>query len=119
MMKMEMMIMRALHAAPAAAAAQHAGHEPQGAARVQAVGMNAKWTEAHVDVAQWARRFTDPGRDVIAHRKAIVEALQLQPGQAVADVGARTSAYLAARARAQHGHPRQGRLNPHRRSRWL
>ena len=97
-MKIGMMIIFAVHAA--SAAAQHAGHEPQGAAPSQAVGMNAKWTEADVDVAQWARRFEDPGRDVIVHRQAVVKALQLQPGQAVADVGAGTGAYLAALSRA-------------------
>jgi hypothetical protein len=43
--------------------------------------MNAKWMEADVDIAQWVRRFEDPGRDVIAHRESVVKALKLRPGQ--------------------------------------
>ncbi len=60
------------------------------------VEMNAKWTATDVEVADWVRRFEDPTRDVIAHREAVVAALKLTPGQAVADVGAGTGAYLAA-----------------------
>lgn len=74
-------------AAPPAMAAQPVSH---------GVEMNAKWGAEDVDVADWVRRFEDPKRDVIAHRDAVVAALKLQKGQAVADVGAGTGAYLAA-----------------------
>ena len=80
----------------ASAAAQH-GHKADPS---HAVEMNAKWTGSDVDVAQWMQRFEDPERDVIANRERVVAALQLRPGQAVADVGAGTGAYLSALSKA-------------------
>lgn len=76
----------------ASAAAQHG----PAAGPSHAVEMNAKWTGSDVAVAQWVQRFEDPERDVIANRERVVAALQLRPGQAVADVGAGTGAYLSA-----------------------
>lgn len=81
------------------AAAQHGPHHGQ-PAMSHAVEMNQRWSAPDVDVAAWVKRFEDPARDVIANREAIVAALKLAPGQAVADVGAGTGAYLAPLARA-------------------
>ncbi|WP_194744794.1 class I SAM-dependent methyltransferase [Thermaurantiacus tibetensis] len=89
-------------ASAAPAVAQHAGHAP-GASHApasHAEEMNQRWLAPDLDAAAWARRFEDPGRDVIANREAIVTALGLRPGQAVADVGAGTGAFLGALARA-------------------
>lgn len=41
----------------------------------------------------WVSVFENPGREVYAKRHAIVEALQLQPGLRVADIGAGTGFY--------------------------
>lgn len=85
--------------APAAAQHAHAGQtaaDPTAHARQ----MNARWMAPEVDVADWARRFEDPGRDVIANRAQIVSALRVRPGEVVADVGAGTGAYLAAMSSA-------------------
>lgn len=72
--------------------------QPASAAPPQSHGvqMNERWVADDMEVAQWVRQFEDPKRDVIAHRPAVVAALGLRPGQAVADVGAGTGAYLAA-----------------------
>jgi SAM-dependent methyltransferase len=80
----------------ASAAAQH-GHATGPS---HAVEMNAKWAGSDVDVAQWVQRFEDPARDVIANRERVVAALRLRQGQAIADVGAGTGAYLSALSKA-------------------
>lgn len=92
---MRMPVLALLLATAAPALAQHAHHE--GApAQSHAIGMNQRWAAPDVDVAAWVARFEAPDRDVIANRAAIVAALQLAPGQTVADVGAGTGAYLKA-----------------------
>lgn len=57
---------------------------------------NAPFKQDDLDVSLWQKRFEDPERDVIKHRAAIVAALNLKPGQFVADIGAGTGAYLKA-----------------------
>lgn len=51
-----------------------------------APGINHSYQNA--DFEQWRRTFEQPGREVYAQREAIVAASQVQPGMAVADIGA-------------------------------
>jgi SAM-dependent methyltransferase len=96
---MRILTLAALLAMAAPVAAQHAHHE--GApAHSHAIEMNQRWAAPDVDVGAWVARFEAPERDVIANRDAIVAALQLAPGQTVADVGAGTGAYLKALSEA-------------------
>lgn len=60
---------------------------------------NAQFQKTQIDVEMWLQRLENPKRDVIAHRDKVIEALRLQQGQHVADVGAGTGAYMAAIAR--------------------
>lgn len=88
-------------AAPVLAQQPHGhGHGQGHGSASHAIEMNQRWMASDVDVADWARRFENPERDVIANREAIVAAMRLAPGQAVADIGAGTGAYLGALSRA-------------------
>ncbi len=51
---------------------------------------------ADPDYQQWVRVFESPGREVYDKRKTIINALDLQPGMAVADIGAGTGLYTRA-----------------------
>jgi ubiquinone/menaquinone biosynthesis C-methylase UbiE len=51
-------------------------------------GINTEYQKPDVDVEQWVERFEREGREIFDHRKAIVDALHLQPKMSVADVGA-------------------------------
>jgi ubiquinone/menaquinone biosynthesis C-methylase UbiE len=55
------------------------------------------------DVADWVKRFESESREVYTRREAIVKALGLKPGMAVADVGAGTG--LFTRMFAEHVGP--------------
>ncbi|MBK1648981.1 class I SAM-dependent methyltransferase [Rhabdochromatium marinum] len=56
------------------------------AGRVLSPAMNSYYLEADPDF--WRDTFERDGRELYAQRQAIVQALDLQPGQVVADVGA-------------------------------
>jgi predicted methyltransferase len=57
--------------------------------------MNRKFMDPKMDVGQWKEDFESVERDVFKHRVAIVEALGLQPGDRVGDIGAGTGAFLS------------------------
>lgn len=60
---------------------------------------NAQFQKSQIDVEMWLQRLENPKRDVIAHRAKVIEALGIQQGQHVADVGAGTGAYMVPIAR--------------------
>lgn len=64
-----------------------------GSASQPAVGpeINIHYQEA--DPARWLQVFERPGRELFDRREAILEALELRPGMAVADVGAGTGLF--------------------------
>ncbi len=59
-------------------------------------GINRAYTDA--DYARWQTVFETEGREVFAHRDAIVDALDIRPGMVIADVGAGTGAFSLALA---------------------
>ncbi|MCH9688627.1 MAG: methyltransferase domain-containing protein [Deltaproteobacteria bacterium] len=54
--------------------------------------------EEQTDAKTWAKRFEKEGREVHDHRDEIIAVLALQPGMAVADVGAGTGLFTLAMA---------------------
>lgn len=56
--------------------------------------MNDKFLKDDLNVKLWQERFENRDRDVYKNREKIVEALKLEPGQYLADVGAGTGFYL-------------------------
>lgn len=62
--------------------------------------INEPYRDANLDVDVWVERFESEGREAFDFRQQIVAGMDLQPGQAVADVGAGTGLFeplLAAR----------------------
>jgi ubiquinone/menaquinone biosynthesis C-methylase UbiE len=55
--------------------------------------MNQKFTAPDVDIEQFVQRFENDSRDVYAKRESIVRAINLKPGDAVADIGAGTGLF--------------------------
>ena len=62
--------------------------------------LNSDFREPDLDVASWVERFEGESREVAAHREAIANVLRLQPGEAVADIGAGTGLFEELFARA-------------------
>ena len=56
--------------------------------------MNKKFIDPDLDVQKWKHNFESKNRDVFAHREQIVEALSIEKGEVVADIGAGTGAFL-------------------------
>ena len=55
--------------------------------------LNGRFESKDLDVQVWVKRFEDEGREVYDYRNEIVNAIGLQPGQAIADVGAGTGLF--------------------------
>jgi SAM-dependent methyltransferase len=79
-----------------AAAELPPGPEPTTAASSLAVkpGLNDNFLADDLDVDQWVARFGAESREVVAQQGAILEAMGLELGQDVADIGAGTGLYL-------------------------
>lgn len=56
--------------------------------------INRPYKSADLDVRMWAERFTGESREVFLARHEVVEALALEPGMRIADVGAGTGLYV-------------------------
>ncbi len=56
-------------------------------------GINDPYRNPDLQVEEWTSRFEVESREVYASRAAIVEALNLEPGMAVADIGAGTGLF--------------------------
>ncbi len=56
-------------------------------------GINKDFLDPALDIAKFEKRFEVESREVFAHRERIVALLGLQPGLAVADIGAGTGVY--------------------------
>jgi len=57
-------------------------------------GVNDKYLAPDLDVDEWTQRFEGEAREIFVHRRDIVERLDLQPGMAVADIGAGTGLFV-------------------------
>ena len=68
-------------------APQHGGPAPYPAE------MNKKFADPKADIEQFVQRFENQSRDIYAKRQDIVRAVGLQPGDAVADIGAGTGLF--------------------------
>lgn len=81
----------AVQAAPDAA--------PEARADVRAA-INERFLDPKLDVERWQKNFEGESREVYAARKEVLAALQIAPGQSVADIGAGTGFYLLEFAKA-------------------
>ena len=61
--------------------------------------INDRFLDPELDVARWKKSFEGESREVFAARNEVLAALDLKPGQSVADVGAGTGFYLWAFAK--------------------
>lgn len=66
----------------------------EGANQGQTQGINDPYLSSNLKVDEWVQRFEGESREVFMHRRAIAAALELKPGQSVADVGAGTGLYV-------------------------
>jgi SAM-dependent methyltransferase len=57
-------------------------------------GANERYLAADVDVDHWVEVFEGESREIYTQRHKIVEALNLKPGMAVADIGAGTGLFV-------------------------
>lgn len=56
-------------------------------------GINDNFKAIKDDVTQWVERFEREGREVYTHREKIVQACGIEPGMAIADIGAGTGLF--------------------------
>ena len=57
-------------------------------------GINDAFLAPQLEVAEWVERFEGESREIFRLRREIVDALTLQPGMSVADVGAGTGLFV-------------------------
>lgn len=57
-------------------------------------GLNGRFLDPKMNAEEWVERFEGENREIAAGREKIVKALKLQPGAAVADVGAGTGLFV-------------------------
>jgi ubiquinone/menaquinone biosynthesis C-methylase UbiE len=55
--------------------------------------MNKKFTDPNMDIQEFVKRFENEARDIYVKRREIARALNLRPGNAVADIGAGTGLF--------------------------
>ncbi len=58
-------------------------------------GINKPFLSADLDVDQWAERFEGESREIYVERQGIADTLGIEPGMAVADIGAGTGLFLS------------------------
>jgi len=58
-------------------------------------GINERFLDEELEVDQWVARFEVESREIFSEQQAIVASLGLEPGMAVADIGAGTGLFLA------------------------
>ena len=58
-------------------------------------GINDSYLAPDMQVEEWVKRFEGESREIFVARRAIVEAVQLKPGMAIADIGAGTGLFTA------------------------
>ena len=63
------------------------------AQQTDVAGLNERYKDPDLQVEVWADRFESEGREVFDFREEIVASIGLEPGQAIADVGAGTGLY--------------------------
>jgi ubiquinone/menaquinone biosynthesis C-methylase UbiE len=66
----------------------------------QTEGINDSYKGKNLDVREWVNRLEVEGREAFDLRREIVAAIELKPGQAVADVGAGTGLFVPLLANA-------------------
>lgn len=57
-------------------------------------GLNDRFKDPDLDIDEWMNRFEVESREIFAHRHEVVDALDLESGMAVADVGAGTGLFV-------------------------
>ena len=57
-------------------------------------GINKEYLDPALDLARFEKRFSSESREVFVERGRIAAALELEPGMAVADIGAGTGIYM-------------------------
>jgi predicted methyltransferase len=66
---------------------------PAAAAASVRPGVNAEYLKPDLNVTNWVERFEREGREIYDHREALVGALKLRRGMAMADIGAGTGLF--------------------------
>lgn len=63
-------------------------------------GINKNFLDPNLAIKDWLGKFEVESREVYTHQKAIIEALKIAPGSAIADIGAGTGLYMEPFAKA-------------------